>query len=273
MTPQLVTMDSPDRFDADAGVRADQAPGGATASARPARRSCAGWPSGWSSGCRTVTSRTSRASPACATSSARCPGASPDRRRRPLRHARPAHGLRRRQQRRGRQRDRHRAQPRARPAEPAQGRPRGPLRALRRRGAAGRAARGRPELHRDGLRGSRAYVKAHPGETKAMILLDYVGNKGLQLPHEGTSTPALWAKLRAAAPQGGQVGYFPPSRGDGDHRRPHAVPARPRPGDRPDRLELPRPLAPGRHGQDRPAARWTPSARPCSSWCRSCAPR
>jgi hypothetical protein len=68
-----------------------------------------------------------------------------------------------------------------------------------------------PNFSQDGLRGSRAYVKAHPGETKDMILLDYVGNKGLQLPHEGTSTPALWAKLRAAAEKVGKIGYFPPT--------------------------------------------------------------
>jgi hypothetical protein len=68
-----------------------------------------------------------------------------------------------------------------------------------------------PNFTRDGLRGSRAYVKAHPGQTKDMILLDYVGNKGLQLPHEGTSTPALWAKLRAAAQKVGKIAYFPPT--------------------------------------------------------------
>jgi hypothetical protein len=68
-----------------------------------------------------------------------------------------------------------------------------------------------PNFSEDGLRGSRAYVQAHPGQTKAMILLDYVGNKGLQLPHEGTSTPALWAKLRAAAEKVGKIGYFPPT--------------------------------------------------------------
>jgi Zn-dependent M28 family amino/carboxypeptidase len=50
-----------------------------------------------------------------------------------------------------------------------------------------------------GLRGSRAYVAAHPGRTKKMVLLDYVGNKGLRLPRESTSSIALWAALRAAA--------------------------------------------------------------------------
>jgi glutaminyl-peptide cyclotransferase len=62
---------------------------------------------------------------------------------------------------------------------------------------------GLPEESRDfyhqGLRGSRAYVAQHPDRTAAMILLDYVGNRGLQLPREGTSTRSLWASVRAAA--------------------------------------------------------------------------
>jgi glutaminyl-peptide cyclotransferase len=70
-----------------------------------------------------------------------------------------------------------------------------------------------PNFEQDGLRGSRAYVQAHKDDTKAMILLDYVGNKGLRLPHEGTSTPALWAKLRAAAQKVGKLGYFPATEG------------------------------------------------------------
>jgi Zn-dependent M28 family amino/carboxypeptidase len=68
-----------------------------------------------------------------------------------------------------------------------------------------------PNFAKDGLRGSRAYVKAHPHDTKAMILLDYVGNRGLQLPHEGTSTAWLWRRLRAAADRVDKIGYFPPS--------------------------------------------------------------
>ena len=66
-----------------------------------------------------------------------------------------------------------------------------------------------PSFSSSGLRGSRAYVAAHPGQTKAMILLDYVANKGLQLPREGTSNPALWAQLRAAARAVGALSYFP----------------------------------------------------------------
>jgi hypothetical protein len=43
-----------------------------------------------------------------------------------------------------------------------------------------------------------------------MILLDYVANKGLRLPREGSSNPALWAQLRAAARRAGVPAVFPP---------------------------------------------------------------
>jgi glutaminyl-peptide cyclotransferase len=56
-----------------------------------------------------------------------------------------------------------------------------------------------PDFYSEGLRGSRAYVAAHRGETSSMILLDYVGNKGLRLPREATSTEALWNRLLIAA--------------------------------------------------------------------------
>ena len=66
-----------------------------------------------------------------------------------------------------------------------------------------------PDFYNSGLRGSRAYVKAHPGRTAAMVLLDYVGNKGLSLPREGNSTPSLWRQLRSSARQVGALTYFP----------------------------------------------------------------
>jgi glutaminyl-peptide cyclotransferase len=46
-----------------------------------------------------------------------------------------------------------------------------------------------------------------------MVLLDYVANKGLQLPREGTSTPSLWSELRAAAADAGASEYFPAGTG------------------------------------------------------------
>jgi hypothetical protein len=76
-------------------------------------------------------------------------------------------------------------------------------------------AAGLPEESRDfyhsGLRGSRAYVKAHPHETGAMVLLDYVGNKGLRLPREGSSSIELWSGLRSAARHVGAQRVFPDS--------------------------------------------------------------
>jgi hypothetical protein len=66
-----------------------------------------------------------------------------------------------------------------------------------------------PDFAHSGLRGSRAYVKANAGRTGDMILLDYVGNRGLRLPREGTSNPGLWAQLRAAAKAVGAQSYFP----------------------------------------------------------------
>jgi glutaminyl-peptide cyclotransferase len=74
-------------------------------------------------------------------------------------------------------------------------------------------AAGLPEESADfysaGLRGSRAYVARHPGRTAAMVLLDYVGNRGLRLPLEGSSTPTLWARVRAAARMVGAARFFP----------------------------------------------------------------
>jgi glutaminyl-peptide cyclotransferase len=66
------------------------------------------------------------------------------------------------------------------------------------------------DFYHSGLRGSRAYVAAHPGRTAAMVLLDYVGNKGLRLPREGSSSLPLWARLRAAAKTVGAQRVFPP---------------------------------------------------------------
>ncbi len=78
-------------------------------------------------------------------------------------------------------------------------------------------AAGLPEEQADfyntGLRGSRAYVAAHPGRTKYMVLLDYVANKGLQLPREATSDTILWTALRSAARRAGKLSYFPASTG------------------------------------------------------------
>jgi glutaminyl-peptide cyclotransferase len=63
----------------------------------------------------------------------------------------------------------------------------------------------------DALRGSKAYVKAHRGQIREMVLLDYVANKGLRLPREGSSSAALWRRMRAAAAAVGVGAVFPPT--------------------------------------------------------------
>jgi glutaminyl-peptide cyclotransferase len=70
------------------------------------------------------------------------------------------------------------------------------------------------DFYHSGLRGSRAYVAEHPDRTAAMVLLDYVGNRGLRLPREGSSSIQLWARLRAAAQAVGAAKIFPPYSGD-----------------------------------------------------------
>jgi glutaminyl-peptide cyclotransferase len=70
---------------------------------------------------------------------------------------------------------------------------------------------GSTDFFRDALRGSKAYVRAHRGQVGDMILLDYVANRGLRLPREGSSSPALWAQLRAAARGVGVGAVFPPT--------------------------------------------------------------
>ena len=47
-----------------------------------------------------------------------------------------------------------------------------------------------------------------------MVLLDYVGNKRLQLPREASSTISLWTRLRAAAKKVGAQRIFPADVGE-----------------------------------------------------------
>jgi glutaminyl-peptide cyclotransferase len=61
----------------------------------------------------------------------------------------------------------------------------------------------------DALRGSRAYARAHRGRTREMILLDYIANRGLRLPHEDSSTPSMWQRVRTAAGRVGVKAVFP----------------------------------------------------------------
>jgi Zn-dependent M28 family amino/carboxypeptidase len=62
-----------------------------------------------------------------------------------------------------------------------------------------------------GLGGSRAYGARHGTATRLMVLLDYVANKGLRLPREGSSDRAVWKEIRAAARTVGAASVFPPT--------------------------------------------------------------
>ena len=71
------------------------------------------------------------------------------------------------------------------------------------------------DFYKEGLRGSRAYASAHPDRTAAMILLDYVGNRGLFLPREATSDRRLWTRLLGAADTVGASEFFSAKAGVG----------------------------------------------------------
>jgi len=61
-----------------------------------------------------------------------------------------------------------------------------------------------------GLRGSRAYADRHAKEIRALVLLDFVAEKGaMRIPREAGSEPRLWRRLRAAAKRAGSLEAFP----------------------------------------------------------------
>jgi Zn-dependent M28 family amino/carboxypeptidase len=68
------------------------------------------------------------------------------------------------------------------------------------------------EFYEKGLRGSKPAAKTFK-DAEAMILLDFVADKELSLPREGTSDKRLWSKLRAAAKKAGVGRTFPTGTG------------------------------------------------------------
>jgi len=60
----------------------------------------------------------------------------------------------------------------------------------------------------EGLRGSRAAAPVF-AEARAMVLLDFVGDRELTLRRDANSSPGLWRRLRAAARRVGAGGVFP----------------------------------------------------------------
>ena len=71
--------------------------------------------------------------------------------------------------------------------------------------------RGTPDglFEQRGLRGSKAAAPRYR-DARAMILLDFVGEKGLRVPYEDLSDPGLWKRLRAASRRAGVAEVFPP---------------------------------------------------------------
>ena len=66
------------------------------------------------------------------------------------------------------------------------------------------------DFYSSGLRGSRPYARRHAKRTRAMILLDFVAEKGnMRIPRESSSSIQLWARLRAAARKVGAQTVFP----------------------------------------------------------------
>ncbi len=72
------------------------------------------------------------------------------------------------------------------------------------------APAGKPDdqFVRYGLRGSKAVAPRYK-DAEAMILLDFVGNKGLRIPREDYSNNGLWQRLRGAARAVGVGKVFP----------------------------------------------------------------
>jgi hypothetical protein len=60
-----------------------------------------------------------------------------------------------------------------------------------------------------GLRGSRAYAAAHAGQTREVIVLDFIALPDERLPREQGSDAQLWQRMRAAARRSGATRLFP----------------------------------------------------------------
>jgi glutaminyl-peptide cyclotransferase len=66
------------------------------------------------------------------------------------------------------------------------------------------------DFYETGLRGSKPYARKHAKRLRAMILLDFVAEKGgMRIPREASSHFGLWNRLRAAARKVGALSAFP----------------------------------------------------------------
>jgi hypothetical protein len=64
-------------------------------------------------------------------------------------------------------------------------------------------------FEQEGLRGAKVAARRYR-DARAMVLLDFVGDRRLSLPREGSSDAGLWRRLRAAAAAVGVARHFPP---------------------------------------------------------------
>jgi glutaminyl-peptide cyclotransferase len=67
---------------------------------------------------------------------------------------------------------------------------------------------GSRDFYRDGLRGSKVAARSFRN-ARAMVLLDFVGEKRLRIPREANSSEGLWNRLRRAARSVGAGSVFP----------------------------------------------------------------
>jgi len=66
------------------------------------------------------------------------------------------------------------------------------------------------DFYSTGLRGSKYYARRYAKQVRAMILLDFVAEKGgMRIPREDSSHIGLWDRLRAAARKVGAQSAFP----------------------------------------------------------------
>jgi glutaminyl-peptide cyclotransferase len=76
--------------------------------------------------------------------------------------------------------------------------------------------RGTPdeEFEEEALRGSKVAARTFR-DARAMVLLDFVGDRRLSIPREALSRPDLWRRLRAVAKRVGTERAFPPETSEG----------------------------------------------------------
>jgi glutaminyl-peptide cyclotransferase len=65
------------------------------------------------------------------------------------------------------------------------------------------------DFEKEGLRGSKVAAREFR-DARAMVLLDFVGDRRLRIPREENSRPGLWRRLRAAAKRVRAGRVFPP---------------------------------------------------------------